>query len=667
MKKITLAIIAAVGSITVALGQANISIRVPVKTNSYIDVLPGGTQNTAEFTGIFLYSASELGALTGTNVTGIGFALDDGASANAVGSCTVYMENTSDIGYLKGTSFTTATSSMTPYYTGNVTIPSTAGASTVNINFPSNFVYTGGGIYVAIKWSANNPAGLPAYNNGANSAAFPSNVNQSLGAMGAFEDAATGMALTDQMNSFPVRPCMVFKAENTATNETSVANILVMGKAARNSNEEQYIEGYVRNSSLGTLSNIDVTLTVSGANTFTDTYKILNISAGSTATVPFTYSPTAQGNTSITISIPNDQNNANNSFVRTQSVTCNVVANNPPTGTYTSALGFPATSNVSGAYWVSPFAFENPQTLTGIRISIGSSTSNAGKKVYGVLIDENEEVIAKTNTLTLTGATSGFQTFSFKPNMDENFDGIVDTELQPGTLYYIGLAQEGVGYYPMGFLRADEYFMPGNDIIIIQNSSQGGYTTYGYFGIEPILGPAVSVAEPTSTLVCKGDAITLNANGASTYTWSGNVTAASVTPSNRNDNPLVVVPNYTATSGTGTSYTYTLRGSDGFGCTNSVTIVMRVTNCTGVEEMGQNANIALYPNPAVSGKTEIHGLEGRNTIVVYNMLGQQVSKFETATEVATIDLTSQPSGNYLVKIINESSNQSKVIKFINQN
>src|SRR5690606_18596071 len=135
----------------------------------------------------------------------------------------------------------------------------------------------------------------------------------------------------------------------------SVANISVMGKAARNSYEEQYIEGYVRNSSLGTLSNIDVTLTVSGANTFTDTYKILNISAGQTATVPFTYSPTAQGNTSITISIPIDQNNANNSFVRTQSVTCNVLAHNPPTGSYTSALGFPATANVEGAYWVSPF------------------------------------------------------------------------------------------------------------------------------------------------------------------------------------------------------------------------------------------------------------------------------------------------------------------------
>src|SRR5690606_33320427 len=75
MKKITLTILAAVGSIAAAYSQASISIRVPNKTNSYIDVLPGGTVNSAEYTGIFLYSATELGALTGINVTGIGLAL----------------------------------------------------------------------------------------------------------------------------------------------------------------------------------------------------------------------------------------------------------------------------------------------------------------------------------------------------------------------------------------------------------------------------------------------------------------------------------------------------------------------------------------------------------------------------------------------------------------
>jgi hypothetical protein len=85
----------------------------------------------------------------------------------------------------------------------------------------------------------------------------------------------------------------------------------------------------------------------------------------------------------------------------------------------------------------------------------------------------------------------------------------------------------------------------------------------------------------------------------------------------------------------------------------------------GIQTNSANENLNVYPNPAVNGKTNITGLDGANTITVYNLLGQAVFTTTTEKEVVTIDLGSQPQGNYFVRITN-TSNQSKTVKIINQ-
>lgn len=88
-------------------------------------------------------------------------------------------------------------------------------------------------------------------------------------------------------------------------------------------------------------------------------------------------------------------------------------------------------------------------------------------------------------------------------------------------------------------------------------------------------------------------------------------------------------------------------------------------NCSvGVNENNLNANLSVYPNPAVNGKVNIAGLEGTNVITVYNVLGQAVSTISTEKEVVTIDLSNQNSGNYFIRITNSNS-QAKTVKVIN--
>jgi hypothetical protein len=74
----------------------------------------------------------------------------------------------------------------------------------------------------------------------------------------------------------------------------------------------------------------------------------------------------------------------------------------------------------------------------------------------------------------------------------------------------------------------------------------------------------------------------------------------------------------------------------------------------------------IYPNPTAAGKTTISGLNGNNTVLVYDMLGQLVSTMNTEKEVVAIDLAGKANGNYFMKIVN-AENHVKVVKIVNQN
>lgn len=97
------------------------------------------------------------------------------------------------------------------------------------------------------------------------------------------------------------------------------------------------------------------------------------------------------------------------------------------------------------------------------------------------------------------------------------------------------------------------------------------------------------------------------------------------------------------------------------------TWTLQIANCgiVGLNESQLNANLSVYPNPSINGKVNISGLEGTNTIAVYNMIGQLVSTETTNAELVTIDLKGRTAGTYIVRVT-DSYNHSKVVKVINE-
>ncbi len=77
-------------------------------------------------------------------------------------------------------------------------------------------------------------------------------------------------------------------------------------------------------------------------------------------------------------------------------------------------------------------------------------------------------------------------------------------------------------------------------------------------------------------------------------------------------------------------------------------------------------SLSVYPNPAVNGKSTISGLQGTNTLVIYDLLGQIISTEVTQSSTTSVDLSKYPKGTYLVRIVS-SDNKSKVVKIIYQN
>ncbi len=82
-------------------------------------------------------------------------------------------------------------------------------------------------------------------------------------------------------------------------------------------------------------------------------------------------------------------------------------------------------------------------------------------------------------------------------------------------------------------------------------------------------------------------------------------------------------------------------------------------NLTGINEMkGENEMVKVYPNPS-SGEFKLQAkseeLRGKSTVEVYNVLGEKVySQFTINNSPFTINLSNQPAGVYLYRVMAES-------------
>lgn len=209
------------------------------------------------------------------------------------------------------------------------------------------------------------------------------------------------------------------------------------------------VRALVTNVGAATQSNVTVTLTVTGANTYTATQTIATLPGGTTAVTFASYAPTNPGPTTLTVSVPPDGSNANNSASLAQQVNTTTYSYADP-GTWQSARGFAP----GGAFNVGAMRIRTSTALqvTQVRAMLATSVaapapgSSVGKTVYAVLLNAAGAVLARSaDYVTGAGDPGNYVTFSLTS----------PPTLSAGSDAYVGLVQtyqpgQTTQYFPLG-------------------------------------------------------------------------------------------------------------------------------------------------------------------------------------------------------------------------
>ncbi|WP_107038898.1 T9SS type A sorting domain-containing protein [Brumimicrobium mesophilum] len=405
---------------------------------------PNGTTAHTTVRGVIIITPAELAAIpTGTVITKLNMLLETGAIPGpSGGNIEFYLENTTDVTNLKSTTWSTCISTMTSVYSGAYDIPAVAG-STAPLTLTSNFVYNGGSVYVAYDYTGSVFTTF--------SSVYHANNTLAGGWKGMVSTSTISPTTLTQTSAF--RPCIQFTFSNPYTNELNVSG-LAGEKGIFNSNLKttQTVTSTITNTSVGALTNIPVTLDVTGANPYTVMQTIASIAPGATDTILFINVPTSNtGSQVISVSLPADENVANNTAIFNQQVQCDSIGYNqgPVQG---SGVGFNTGTGVIAVRH--EITSSQPTFVKEVTNYFSVSANNTGNTIKGLLLDASGTIIDSTNLITITAAMLGTkQEFSF---LNGNVDVSNDT-------IYVGFRQTAnifTGYFPFG--NQNNSYVDGN-------------------------------------------------------------------------------------------------------------------------------------------------------------------------------------------------------------
>ncbi len=142
-----------------------------------------------------------------------------------------------------------------------------------------------------------------------------------------------------------------------------------------------------------------------------------------------------------------------------------------------------------------------------------------------------------------------------------------------------------------------------------------------------------TVITSNQTLVCIGESLILQGNGADTYLWSNNATGSTIVVS-----PLV-------------NTVYTLTGTNQSGCTNSASFTVHVSECTVNTSHLTLNRVTFYPNPS-NGMLHVIGVSPGTeaTLILVNALGQSIQEQRLDEGSTQAYFTNCSPGVYLLQI-----------------
>lgn len=500
MKKITLFLIVFLGVFT-AQSQPNSIVGAPANTNgTTAQRAPNGTSAHTTLRAHIIITAAEMASIpSGTVFNGLGFLYAAAANVPATGNIQFYLENTTDVVNNKSTTWSTAISTMTSVYNGAYTIPSASLQTNVPTSTP--FTYTGGGLYVAYDYVGSTFATTSATYY-CEYLAVPGGTKV---AVSATTTAPTVLNLTSAY-----RPEIQFSFANPYTNNLAVKGLFPRtGKHNLLLGNTQNVETVISNLSSVALTNVPVSLGVTGANAYTSSQTIASIAPGADVTVNFAGVPIGiTGTQTVTITLPADQQTSNDTYSLTQDIFCDSVGYSFG-NTISSGLGYDTGTGILANLLVVPAGA--PVYVNKVVPVIATGVASTGNTIKGVLLNSAGVIIDSTANYTIVAADLG------QPVSLKFINGGINVA---GDSVYYGFRQNAntvTGYFPLatqdlsGFVPVDLFCGFG-----AYGGSYANYTTFGVSMMSAILNSVDLTTNAINGGICQATPLNLSVASSTT-------------------------------------------------------------------------------------------------------------------------------------------------------
>ncbi|WP_033369477.1 CARDB domain-containing protein, partial [Hymenobacter norwichensis] len=259
-----------------------------------------------------------------------------------------------------------------------------------------------------------------------------------------------GYGSNDTQGAFTI--CATLPAPDAA-----VQVIYSVGKAPVSA--PRTVQAIIRNAGTLAMTNVPVTLSVTGANSFTDIKLIPSLAPGASSTVTFaTYTPATVGNNTLTVSVPADVTVSNNTLTYTQAVTANSLSYIDDTQALNpSAVGVGAAGTEANGILAVKYAVNSAATIGEVKAAFtanASTTSTYQVVIFSATAAGLPDAVLFTSPTLNRPTAAGVVTIPVTGNVAVNgtfFVGVkqiagsvalayqVENPLRPATFYF----QEG--------------------------------------------------------------------------------------------------------------------------------------------------------------------------------------------------------------------------------
>jgi hypothetical protein len=410
-------------------GVASLQVVAAPQTNNATTQVraPNGTATATYMRAATIVTAAEYanaGITANNNLRSMGFRFSAPSTGVMTGIMKIYLQNTTDATYSKGTAWTGITPGMTLVFDDTVTVAQ--GALVYDMEFTNQFVYSGSQVYVAYDWQMLSTA-IPAQTYFANNVIAASLVS-----------ASSATAPPPTLGATAFRPELRWGVDRLP-NDLEVLAIWAKGKNPLNFGAPEAIQAVVRNNGY-LLASKSVSLNISGANTFTATANV-SLASSQLDTITFAgFNPSNIGYNNITVSVPADDKTSNDSRSWAQLSTNDVYGYADSVLTGLSGVGY----NTGGGLLLSRFEVNGVRSISGVNVHISSATTNVGNTVYAVVLDTAGNIVGQSANLVIAnGDLNTWKNFLIPTNP------VISN--QP---FYVGLAQVAnavTGYFPVSF------------------------------------------------------------------------------------------------------------------------------------------------------------------------------------------------------------------------